>query len=154
MDFYFKFAYGFASGTRLYGGPESIKCKTSLDLSLQTAYTDLPATLKDKKGVNKFTVVRQTMVFPTQLKPMADSCMVGFSGEADVKLLRYSKGYPTMWDFMDTFAFNFGLLYDSFINTVMDLFEKGQNPDAQTSSMYTMLGYGLGNILYLIFYPE
>jgi hypothetical protein len=59
-----------------------------------------------------------------------------------------------MWDFTDTFAFNFGLLYDSFINTVMDLFEKSQEADKQTSAMYTTLGYGLGNIFYLIFYPE
>ena len=137
----------------MYGGPESLKCRTSLDLILLTAFTDLPKTMAAKK-VNKFTVVRQSMIFPTQLKPMLDSCIVGFSYESEVKLERYSVGYPSMWDFTDTFAFNFGLLYDSFINTVMDLLEKSQDPNKQTSTMYTTLGYGLGNILYLIFFPE
>lgn len=59
-----------------------------------------------------------------------------------------------MWDLTDTIAANFGLLYDSFINTVNDIFAKAQAPDDQTNTMYQTLGYGLGNIMYLIFFPE
>jgi hypothetical protein len=59
-----------------------------------------------------------------------------------------------MWDFFDTFSYNFGLLYDSVVNTMLDLVAKAQKPNLQTSEMYLMLGYGLGNIFYLIFFPE
>jgi hypothetical protein len=56
---------------------------------------------------------------------------------------------------MDTFAYNFGLLYDSVINTALDLLNKALNPDAGlTNKKYMMLGYGLGNIFYLIFFTE
>ncbi len=94
------------------------------------------------------------MTFPSQLKPMIDSCILGFSMEVYNKGLRYVLGYTDMWQFFDTFAFNFGLIYDSIVNTINDLITKAGNPNVQTSDMYLMLGYGLGNILYLIFFPE
>ena len=68
--------------------------------------------------------------------------------------MRYVQGYSNMWDLFDTFSANFGLLYDSVVNTMLDLLAKAKNPNAQTSDMYLMLGYGLGNIFYLIFFPE
>jgi hypothetical protein len=56
--------------------------------------------------------------------------------------LRYAAGYPDFDAFMDTFAYNFGLLYDSII-TSMESIAKGK---------YFMAGYAIGNIWYLIFY--
>jgi hypothetical protein len=66
---------------------------------------------------------------------------------------RYVQGYETYWDVLDTFSFNLGLIYDSMINTLLDLIDKALNPGAGlTSQKYLMLGYGLGNIFYLIFF--
>ncbi len=69
-----------------------------------------------------------------------------------MKAQRYVTGYVDMWQFFDTFAYNFGLIYDSIVNTINDLITRAANPNVQTSDMYLMLGYGLGNIFYLIFY--
>jgi len=137
----------------MYGGPESVKCKTSIDLILKTSLTDLPATTA-AKTINYFSLIRQVMTIPSQLKPLLDSCIIGFSNEIVLRSLRYVQGYPDMWSFFDTFAYNFGLLYDSVINTMLDLMAKAQKPNLQTSEMYLMLGYGLGNLFYLIFFPE
>lgn len=137
----------------MYGGPESVKCKTAIDLVLLTSFTTLPASFS-ASPLNIFTIIRQIMTIPTQMKPLLDSCIIGFSYEIMLRSLRYVQGYPSMWEFFDTFSFNFGLLYDSVLNTMLDLLAKAKNPDAQTSEMYLMLGYGLGNIFYLIFFPE
>lgn len=68
---------------------------------------------------------------------------------------RYTQGYTTYWDFLDSFAYNFGLLYDSVMNTFLDLKDKFLSPPpGLTNDKYLMLGYGLGNIFYLIFFTE
>ena len=137
----------------MYGGPESVKCKTAIDLLLKTATVDLPTTFASAT-INYFAVVRQIMTIPSQLKPISDSCIIGFSEEIYLRSLRYVNGYTDMWEFFDTFAFNFGLIYDSIVNTINDLIDRASKPNVQTSDMYLMLGYGLGNIMYLVFFPE
>lgn len=107
----------------MYGGPESVKCKTAIDLVLLTAFTTLPTSF-EATPLNFFTIIRQIMTIPTQLKPILDSCVVGFSSEILTRSMRYVQGYPTMWEFFDTFSFNFGLLYDSVLNTMLDLLAK------------------------------
>jgi hypothetical protein len=83
---------------------------------------------------------------------MINSCVIGSSLEAYNMGLRYFQGYTNYWDVLDIFAFNFGLIYDSIINTLLDLLAKAADPASATSDKYLMLGYGLGNIFYLIFY--
>ena len=107
----------------MYGGPESVKCKTSIDLVLLTTFTSLPASFV-ATPLNIFTIIRQIMTIPTQFKPILDSCVVGFSSEILTRSMRYVQGYPTMWEFFDTFSVNFGLLYDSVVNTMLDLLAK------------------------------
>jgi len=46
VGYYYQFSYGVVNGTRFYGGPESQKCKQSLDGQLKTLFVDLPANLK------------------------------------------------------------------------------------------------------------
>ena len=107
----------------MYGGPESVKCKSAVDIVLLTAFTTLPASFA-ASPLNIFTIIRQIMTIPTQLKPILDSCLVGFSYEILQRSMRYVQGYPTMWEFFDTFSVNFGLLYDSVVNTMLDLLAK------------------------------
>jgi hypothetical protein len=38
------------------------------------------------------------------------------------------------------------------VNTVLDLLDKAADPAGATNDKYLMLGYGLGNIFYLIFF--
>jgi hypothetical protein len=56
--------------------------------------------------------------------------------------MKYSKGYPDSVAFLDTLAFNFGLLYDSVITSIVS-FQLENN---------FMSGYALGNIIYLVFF--
>ena len=144
------------NGTRIYGGPESRKCKESLDGQLKTLFIDLPETLEPTppkpKTINFYALIRQLMYFPSQLTVMINSCAIGSSLEAYGMALRYFQGYTNIWDVLDIFAFNFGLIYDSIINTILDLVAKAADPTSATSDKYLMLGYGLGNIFYLIFY--
>ena len=107
----------------MYGGPESVKCKSAVDIVLLTAFTTLPASFV-ATPLNFFTIIRQIMTIPSQLKPILDSCLVGFSHEILQRIMRYVQGYPSMWEFFDTFSFNFGLLYDSVLNTMLDLIAK------------------------------
>lgn len=72
----------------MYGGPESVKCKIAVDLILKTSLTDLPASLT-ATTINVFTIIRQIMTIPTQLKPVMDSCVIGFSYEIMMRSLRY-----------------------------------------------------------------
>ena len=83
---------------------------------------------------------------------MIDSCVLGSSQEIYDMALRYFNGYTNIWDIFDIFAFNFGLIYDSIINTILDLLAKAKDPTSATNDKYLLLGYGLGNIFYLIFY--
>ena len=83
---------------------------------------------------------------------MKDSCVLGSSQEIIDMALRYFNGYTNIWDIFDIFAFNFGLIYDSIINTILDLLAKAKDPTSATNDKYLVLGYGLGNIFYLIFY--
>jgi|LauGreDrversion4_2_1035121.scaffolds.fasta_scaffold1279416_2 hypothetical protein len=83
---------------------------------------------------------------------MKDSCVLGSSQEIIDMALRYFNGYTNIWDIFDIFAFNFGLIYDSIINTILDLLAKAKDPTSATNDKYLLLGYGLGNIFYLIFY--
>jgi hypothetical protein len=62
------------------------------------------------------------------------------------------KGYDNVWELLDIVAFNFGLIYDSIVNTFTTIIEYAANPEVQTNTKYLMLGYGLGNIFYLIFF--
>ncbi len=41
-----------------------------------------------------------------------------FSWEAREQIEKYLDGYENFWDFADTFAFNFGLMYDSVITSI------------------------------------
>lgn len=59
---------------------------------------------------------------------------------------RYFNGYTDIWMFLDTLAFNFGLMYDSVVNAVVELFTEGATPN------YFMVGYSLGNLIYLVFF--
>ena len=61
----------------------------------------------------------------------------------------YKSGSKTpYWDFMDLFANNFGLLYNSVVNELQQVFVK--TPAANLN--YFMIGYEIGNIFYLVFY--
>lgn len=61
----------------------------------------------------------------------------------------YKSGSKTpIWDFMDLFANNFGLLYNSVINELLQIWGK---PPA-VSPNYFMIGYEIGNIFYLVFF--
>lgn len=55
------------NGTRFYGGPESRKCKESLDAQIKTLFTDIPATLEPTPPakVNYLALMRQIMFFPS-----------------------------------------------------------------------------------------
>lgn len=57
-----------------------------------------------------------------------------------------------MWELLDIVAFNFGLIYDSVVNTITTIIEYAGDPGAQTNTKYLMLGYSMGNLLYLIFF--
>lgn len=83
----------------------------------------------------------------TNVKTIQDSCY-GAGVEAVAKALQYVNGYTDYWTFLDTLAYNFGLLYDSAITTVQELTDKTGTPN------YFMVGYSLGNIMYLIFFTE
>jgi hypothetical protein len=56
--------------------------------------------------------------------------------------LKYASGYANFYEFSDTFAFNFGLMYDSVI-TGMESFYIDN---------YFLGGYSVGNIIFLIFF--
>jgi len=62
--------------------------------------------------------------------------------EANTLLADYMDGYSSFETFSDTFAYNFGLLYDSVI-TAMESITRGN---------YFLGGYSVGNLLYLIFF--
>lgn len=66
--------------------------------------------------------------------------------EGIVMFWKYYNGYTDYWAFFDTLANNFGLLYDSGMQTIQEL------TDTTTSPNYFMVGYSLGNIVYLIFF--
>ena len=68
-------------------------------------------------------------------------CYSGYK-EADHLLGEYVKGYSDLETFTDTFAYNFGLLYDSVI-TSMESISRGN---------YFLSGYSVGNLIYLIFF--
>jgi hypothetical protein len=61
---------------------------------------------------------------------------------------RYYNGYTDIWMFLDTFAYNFGLMYDSIVNAIVELFTAGSDPN------YFLVGYSVGNLLYLVFFTE
>jgi len=65
-------------------------------------------------------------------------------------ILQYAAGYAVIWDFLDTFSYNFGLIYDTLFNTLLELFHAIDT----TGTNYFMVGYGLGNLLYLIFFSS
>lgn len=83
---------------------------------------------------------------------MLNSCVLGSSQEAYQMAQRYVQGYGNVWELLDIVAFNFGLIYDSVVNTLNAIIEYAGNPAGQTNTKYLMLGYGLGNIFYLIFF--
>lgn len=93
------------------------------------------------------------MFFPSQFQVVLNSCVLGSSQEALAMMLRYFNGYTNLWDVFDIFAFNFGLIYDSVVDTITTLLAKAKDPTGVTNTMYLMFGYGLGNIFYLMFYP-
>ena len=62
---------------------------------------------------------------------------------------QYVTGYTNYWGFLDTFAYNFGLLYDSVVSGLEDLY----GGDDLTPN-YFMVGYSIGNIVYLVFFTE
>ena len=66
VGYYYQFTYGVVNGTRFYGGPESKKCKQSLDGQLNTLFVDLPKNLKpvSPAKTNYFSLLRQIMFFP------------------------------------------------------------------------------------------
>jgi len=47
-------------------------------------------------------------------------CRFG-TGESYDVLEKYAEGYSDFWDFMDTFAFNFGLIYDSVLTAIQSV---------------------------------
>jgi hypothetical protein len=69
------------------------------------------------------------------------SCKNGFLDMVNLGN-EYVSGYDSFEEFTDTFAYNFGLMYDSVI-TALESIQVGN---------YFMAGYSLGNIIYLIFF--
>ncbi len=76
-----------------------------------------------------------------KLFPVVSTCRWA-SWDTKDRLEEYADGYEDFVDFMDTFAFNFGLIYDSII-TAIDSIDKGKN---------FMAGYSLGRTIYLLFF--
>jgi hypothetical protein len=54
----------------------------------------------------------------------------------------YMSGYFNVLMFTDTFAYNFGLMYDAFI-TAWESIEAGN---------YFMAGYSFGSMIYMVFF--
>lgn len=50
--------------------------------------------------------------------------------------------------FLDTFSYNFGLMYDSILNAIVELYTEGSTPN------FFMVGYSIGNLFYLIYFVE
>lgn len=122
----------------MYGGPNSITCQNSITLYLNSFTTYIPNNIA---AGSVYGIIYSILSPVQQLYTLENTCFGGVA-EAGNQILRYSNGYPSAISFFDTFAFNFGLLYDSVI-TAMIAFQNGNN---------FMSGYALGNILYLIFF--
>ena len=69
------------------------------------------------------------------------ACRFGFEEGVDQYQL-YAEGYEDDWAFWDTFAFNFGLIYDSIL-TAMQSFD---------DEKFFMAGYSVGKTLYYLFF--
>ncbi len=95
-----------------------------------------------------YDIIRDSLLIFTDVKLIQDSCY-GAGVEAVNMALKYIYGYSDPWDFFDTFAYNFGLLYDSIFNAVGELYG-----GTVTKPNYFMVGYSIGNIAYLIFFTE
>jgi len=76
-----------------------------------------------------------------KLYPVVSSCRWA-SWDAKDRLIEYRDGYENFWDFSDTLAFNFGLLYDSVITAITSMNE-GKN---------FMAGYSVGRTIFLLFF--
>ena len=57
-------------------------------------------------------------------------------------VMQYARGYDSFTEFSDTFAYNFGLIYDSLITSLEKI----------ADGNFFMSGYAVGNIFYLVFF--
>lgn len=157
---YYTLAYGLYNGTRFYGGPQSIACQKAVYSYVSLTTTALPNDFypptptcpspapvggcPTAPPINYYQIVRDILAYFTNVQVVQTAC-VGAVYEAYNELLNYANGYQDIWGLTDAFANNFGLMYDSVFSAIAEITNYA-NPN------YFMIGYQLGNILYLIFF--
>lgn len=77
----------------------------------------------------------------TLLYPLENNCYQGYF-ELISFAEEYADGYWDFWMFADTFAYNFGLMYDALVTSFQSILEEN----------YFMAGYSFGNIIYMVFF--
>ena len=97
--------------------------------------------------VNYYNVFHHLLTLSSNLAPLSTSC-IGAAEEAVEVFDDYAHGYSSIWGATDLLANNFGLLYNSILNSLLLIYGKPQVLNIN----FFMIGYEIGNIIYLVFY--
>ena len=135
---YYNVSHGFLNGTGLYGKANSTYCNSNTTRYLELTIRDIPASFSNG---DIFEMIYDISELMAKLFPVVSSCRWA-TWDARDRLNEYEDGYEDFVDFTDTFAFNFGLIYDSII-TAIDSIDKGKN---------FMAGYSFGRTIFLLFF--
>eukprot|EP00347_Sterkiella_histriomuscorum_P007989 403346794 len=135
---YSNITYGFLNGTSLYGKPNTTWCQSNQTRYMQLILDYIPNSLSEGKV---FDIVYSLSELMAKLYPLQSSCRFG-TYEAMDQLKLYRDGYSDIWDFMDTFSFNFGLLYDSVVTSIQSV----------KDLKYFMSGYSVGRTVFYLFF--
>jgi hypothetical protein len=106
---YMNVSFGFLNGTSLYGTPQTIYCQSNVTRQLQLFLNDIP---KSFSPFSIFSIVYSLSESMAKLYNTQHSCRLG-TLDAIARVDLYAEGYADYWAFLDTFSFNFGLIYDS-----------------------------------------
>ena len=138
---YYNVTEGFLNGTQLLAQPHAILCNNVVVQYLQIGVNNIPADAKNTSKYSTYDWIYDIANIFTYLYPLQKNCYLGYYEMAAFTKI-YSSGYYNFMAFSDTFAYNFGLMYDSLITA----FESIQ------LSNYYMAGYSFGNMVYMVFY--
>jgi hypothetical protein len=135
---FYNLTLGFLNGTQFLKGANSIQCQTTVSRYLTLTTINIEA---DLAADNIYQSIYDITELATDAYALENYC---HNAAVDMVTLAqaYAAGYSTFEDFTDTFAYNFGLMYDSVITTL----------EAVQAGNWFMAGYSLGNIIYLIFF--
>jgi hypothetical protein len=105
---------------------------------MELILVDIPLSFEEGQG---FDIIYDVTELLAKLFPLISTCRFA-TWDAKDRLIEYQDGYEDFWDFMDTFAFNFGFLYDSVVTAIESVQERN----------YFMGGYSIGRTIFLLFF--